>query len=139
MTGTAMVEIQCPHCDEDIELDDGVYGSFDCPLCEKEFSWESPSIWTADNFVKWGYRFGLGFFILSIISAILLWTTQGIRNCDVGGRGLYSIPEPFECGGWIVVFLVGGFYAVCILILPAIVHILRKINDKIKQLTSQGQ
>jgi hypothetical protein len=34
---------------------------------------------------------------------------------------------------------VGGFFAVCILILPAIVHILRKINDKIKQLTSQGQ
>jgi hypothetical protein len=135
-----MVEIQCPHCDDGIELDDGVYGSFDCPLCEEEFSWESPSIWTADNFVKWGYLSGLAFFILSIISAILLWTTEGIRNCESSSSsGMISIPEPFDCEGGIVVFIVGGFFAVCILILPAIVHILRKINDKIKQLTSQGQ
>lgn len=58
--GNVMVEIECPHCDEDIELDDGVYGSFDCPLCGEEFEWDSPSIWTADNFVKWGYRSGFG-------------------------------------------------------------------------------
>ena len=50
--GNVMVEIECPHCDEDIELDDGVYGLFDCPLCGEEFEWDSPSIWTADNFVK---------------------------------------------------------------------------------------
>tara|TARA_B110000444_G_C18620228_1_gene491802 strand:- start:168 stop:572 length:405 start_codon:yes stop_codon:yes gene_type:complete len=134
-----MIEIQCPHCEEDIELDDGAYGLFDCPQCGENFSWDSPSLWTADNFVKWGYLSGLAFFILSIISALLLWTTEGIRNCEPAVSGMYSIPEPFDCEGGIVVFIVGGFFAVCILILPAIVQILRKINDKIKQLTSRGQ
>ncbi|MAH91024.1 MAG: hypothetical protein CMA11_04575 [Euryarchaeota archaeon] len=134
-----MVEIECPHCDEDIELDDGVYGSFDCPLCGEEFEWDSPSIWTADNFVKWGYRSGLAVFLFGIVSAILLWTTEGIRNCKPASGYLYKIPEPLECGGGLVVFILGGFFAVCILILPAIVHLLRKINAKIKQLTSQGQ
>ena len=33
-----MVEIECPHCDEDIELDD--FGLFDCPHCDEEFIWE---------------------------------------------------------------------------------------------------
>ena len=35
-----MVVIQCPHCEEDIELEDDVYGLFDCPLCDEEFIWE---------------------------------------------------------------------------------------------------
>jgi uncharacterized Zn-finger protein len=41
MTGTTMVEIQCPHCDEDIELEDGSYGLFDCPYCGGEFEWDN--------------------------------------------------------------------------------------------------
>ena len=36
-----MVELQCPHCDEDIELDDGDSGLFNCPYCDKEFYWKS--------------------------------------------------------------------------------------------------
>ena len=35
-----MVEIQCPHCEEDVELEDGVFGLFDCPHCDEEFIWE---------------------------------------------------------------------------------------------------
>ena len=35
-----MVEIQCPHCDEDVELEDDVFGLFDCPHCDEEFTWE---------------------------------------------------------------------------------------------------
>ena len=35
-----MVEIQCPHCEKDIELEDGLYGAFDCPYCNNEFVWE---------------------------------------------------------------------------------------------------
>ncbi len=31
--------IQCPHCGEDIELEDGVSGLFDCPYCDKDFTW----------------------------------------------------------------------------------------------------
>ena len=36
-----MVEIECPHCDEGIELDDDAFGLFECPFCEEEFEWES--------------------------------------------------------------------------------------------------
>ena len=35
-----MVEIECPHCEEDIELDDGVFGIFECPECNEEFEYE---------------------------------------------------------------------------------------------------
>ena len=38
-----MVEIQCPHCDEDVELEDGASGLFDCPHCNKEFEFEDDS------------------------------------------------------------------------------------------------
>ena len=36
-----MVEVECPHCDEDIELDDDDFGLFECPYCEEEFEWGS--------------------------------------------------------------------------------------------------
>jgi uncharacterized Zn ribbon protein len=35
-----MVHIECPHCDDEIELEDGSFGLFDCPHCENEFEWE---------------------------------------------------------------------------------------------------
>ena len=35
-----MVVIECPHCEEDIELDDGVFGIFECPECNEEFEYE---------------------------------------------------------------------------------------------------
>tara|TARA_B100001094_G_scaffold27165_1_gene22636 strand:- start:1203 stop:1493 length:291 start_codon:yes stop_codon:yes gene_type:complete len=34
-----MVEITCPHCSEDLELPDGTFGDFECPMCEEEFVW----------------------------------------------------------------------------------------------------
>jgi len=34
-----MVEILCPHCDEEIELEDDASGEFACPLCDGEFEW----------------------------------------------------------------------------------------------------
>lgn len=34
-----MVGILCPHCDEEIELEDGASGDFECPHCEEEFEW----------------------------------------------------------------------------------------------------
>ena len=44
-----MVEIQCPHCDENIELEDGSYGLFDCPFCGDEFEWENHNGDLVDN------------------------------------------------------------------------------------------
>ena len=34
-----MVEILCPHCEEEIELDDDASGEFACPYCDGEFEW----------------------------------------------------------------------------------------------------
>ena len=34
-----MAEIQCPHCEKNIELEDGLSGMFDCPYCHNEFIW----------------------------------------------------------------------------------------------------
>lgn len=36
-----MVEILCPHCEEEIELDDDASGEFACPYCEGEFEWNT--------------------------------------------------------------------------------------------------
>ena len=36
-----MVEIQCPNCGKNIELDEGLSGMFDCPYCHNEFIWEN--------------------------------------------------------------------------------------------------
>ena len=37
--GVFMVEILCPHCEGEIELDDDASGEFQCPLCDREFEW----------------------------------------------------------------------------------------------------
>lgn len=38
-----MIVIECPHCSEDIEMDDDAYGLFECPICEGEYEWgEAP-------------------------------------------------------------------------------------------------
>ena len=34
-----MVDILCPHCDEEIELEDDAKGDFLCPYCDGEFEW----------------------------------------------------------------------------------------------------
>jgi len=34
-----MVVIECPHCDEDIEMDDDAHGLFACPYCDNEYEW----------------------------------------------------------------------------------------------------
>ena len=38
----SMVEILCPHCGGEIELDDDASGEFQCPLCDGEFEWNIP-------------------------------------------------------------------------------------------------
>ena len=35
-----MVELLCPHCDENVELPDGDYGVYSCPHCDVEFDYE---------------------------------------------------------------------------------------------------
>ncbi len=35
----SMVEILCPHCEEEIALDDDASGEFSCPHCDGDFEW----------------------------------------------------------------------------------------------------
>ncbi|MBT7961409.1 MAG: hypothetical protein HN765_05665, partial [Euryarchaeota archaeon] len=46
-----MVEILCPHCEEEIELDDNVKGEFACPHCEGEFEWGMDEVDELDSFM----------------------------------------------------------------------------------------
>ena len=46
-----MVEILCPHCEEEIELDDHASGEFSCPYCEGEFEWGMDSDDDLDSFM----------------------------------------------------------------------------------------
>ena len=39
-----MVEIRCPHCEEDVELEEDAFGLFDCPHCNKEYEYESSPV-----------------------------------------------------------------------------------------------
>mgnify|MGYP001290857382 FL=1 len=61
-----MVVIQCPHCVEDLELEDGASGLFDCPYCGKDFEWNGD--FQTDDL---GVKFLL--FLFSIFSPSILW------------------------------------------------------------------
>ena len=77
---THMAEIQCPHCEEDIELENDIFGLFDCPHCGEEFSWDKmkeESLFDSGKsalrlIVKWGLYLSLAVFTLSVISFIPL-------------------------------------------------------------------
>jgi len=34
-----MVEVQCPHCVDDVELENDAFGLFECPYCDEEFEY----------------------------------------------------------------------------------------------------
>tara|TARA_B100001250_G_C19188921_1_gene524314 strand:+ start:128 stop:388 length:261 start_codon:yes stop_codon:yes gene_type:complete len=77
-----MVIIQCPNCEEDIELEDDVYGLFDCPLCDEEFIWEADdndedvSKEYEDNFSPVGTMVKMVSKIVGVF--ILIWVGLGI-------------------------------------------------------------
>jgi len=68
---TIMVEIQCPHCDEDIELEDGSYGLFDCPHCGDEFEWNGD--FETDDLKVGFLLFLFGTFSPSLLFFVSLW------------------------------------------------------------------
>ena len=44
-----MVELLCPHCEEEIELDDDASGEFACPYCQGEFEWNVEPAFTTSQ------------------------------------------------------------------------------------------
>ncbi len=101
-----MVEIECPHCDEGIELDDDDFGLFECPFCEEEFEWNRESTHAHEElFRQWDFWIGslvpflttcLGLFVSFVavgdawdfiawaVISILLWPIVAI------GIGIYG-------------------------------------------------
>ena len=73
-----MVEILCPHCDEEIGLDNDAIGEFSCPHCDEDFTWgglsgdgTSTDIYNSKSF--WiGFGIPNLFIILAWGSAILI-------------------------------------------------------------------
>ena len=77
--GIAMVEIECPHCDEGIELDDGASGLFDCPHCDEEFTWKDEANEEESNehwFDRW---FGFWFWFWGIITLLTMAPLIGLE------------------------------------------------------------
>ena len=84
--GNIMVEIQCPHCGEDVELEDGASGLFDCPHCEQDFSYGDydnalPRFRRSQLFMSMGMKIGLAIMAISVITFIVL----AIVNYDESG------------------------------------------------------
>lgn len=69
-TGFIVNEIQCPHCDDDVELEDGDFGLFNCPHCDKEFPWDSDSKKLVDNIVKWMNIVGAVISVIGLIGVV---------------------------------------------------------------------
>tara|TARA_B100000123_G_C25551508_1_gene349813 strand:+ start:47 stop:340 length:294 start_codon:yes stop_codon:yes gene_type:complete len=63
-----MVEITCPHCDGEIEIPDGSFGEFECPICTGDFVWEQQPVQVVNNLPK---EKGITKVILNIVA---LWT-----------------------------------------------------------------
>jgi len=88
IAGGPMVEIECPYCDEDIELDDDEFGLFECPYCEEEFLWEqeanSIEIKNSAYFSRSNLRYFVPLAVLIggiiIIALILLWVVLAFGN-----------------------------------------------------------
>ena len=68
-------EILCPHCNENIALEEGAYGLFECPHCDEEFSWDDDRKWTTDNIIKITHIVGATISAIGLIGVIglLIW------------------------------------------------------------------
>ncbi len=77
-----MVEIICPHCDQEIELPDDAHGEFECPLCTEVFEWEEPQISHEFERTKAGIV-GLVVVVLFIIFVIVAVLHDNTKNWPV--------------------------------------------------------
>ena len=85
-----MVEILCPHCEKEIELEDDASGEFACPYCEGVFDWNVPSTHETEGIETYGppvsggaaLRWSLGLIntiwglVIMLMSFCLLYTSD---------------------------------------------------------------
>ena len=63
-----MEPLQCPHCQNEIEIEPGSYGTFECPHCDKEFTYSLPSRFSPPSLPT------VSFIVLALISIMLTVT-----------------------------------------------------------------
>ena len=135
-----MVEILCPHCEEQIALDDDASGEFICPYCEGEFEWNVQSefeqleeprsllLTLVSGFFSGSLLLtGLALLVASVagfsISSVL-WPEVGEGSGDnLGGIGIVVVMGIARAG--YLLSLAVGFWGLSILLL-GIVHLLKK-------------
>tara|TARA_B100001758_G_C18067692_1_gene431532 strand:+ start:195 stop:602 length:408 start_codon:yes stop_codon:yes gene_type:complete len=105
-----MVEIQCPHCGEDIELEDEASGLFDCPYCNDEFAWDSP-LKSSDLKVQF-LQFMFAILSPGLIFIASLWTMLAFLDTSgwarLGATLSYYLFSIFICISYTLVLLIVG-------------------------------
>jgi len=97
-----MVVLECPHCDEDIELPDTAEGLFECPHCDEEFEWGVESDLEHEETVQ-SRDFWIGLLVPFLASCcgimvsyilmgdtwdVLLWVFLSILLCPILALGI---------------------------------------------------
>ncbi|MEE3083121.1 MAG: hypothetical protein VX320_03400 [Candidatus Thermoplasmatota archaeon] len=85
-----MVEILCPHCEDEIELDDDASGEFECPYCEGEFEWGVSSSFSGGN--QKYIPVGILTFVV-IFSLILVFSSGWGTISEDMVKGSFSLSE----------------------------------------------
>ena len=67
-----MFEVQCPNCDKDIELEDGMYGLFECPHCNVDFLWERDEYSIGEQFKNAGLLFLITTSVVFVIVFVIM-------------------------------------------------------------------
>jgi len=104
-----MVEILCPHCDEEIGLDDDAIGEFSCPHCDEDFTWGGLlDDGESADFYDWK-SFWIGFgipnlFIIMAWGSGILFDTYRIRSVSGDAIGLLHIVSFLS---WITILIYG--------------------------------
>tara|TARA_B110000467_G_C18243557_1_gene436104 strand:+ start:352 stop:711 length:360 start_codon:yes stop_codon:yes gene_type:complete len=99
-----MVVNQCPHCEEDVEFKEGVFGLFDCPNCGEEFSYEDDELYVPSLFhrlqifMTTGMKIGLGIIGIGAIVFMGFKIDEG-PSCSEFGCGMWVF---IPCGIWAI-------------------------------------
>ena len=135
-----MVEILCPHCEQEIELDDDACGEFACPHCGGEFEWNIHAGFERSdepdslllNFVSGFFSgslllTGLALLVVSVAGfgfSSVLWPVAGEGSGDnLGGIGIVVVMG--IAGAGFLLSLAVGFWGLSILLL-GVARVLRK-------------
>lgn len=87
-----MVQILCPHCEEELELDDDASGEFACPYCEGEFEWNMDTESEGYDEGEAGLIFGLSRNQLALGAAII-GLVLGILSLSIGADTVYGFGD----------------------------------------------